>query len=268
MRDTTSHRYYVVDAFTDRPFSGNPAAVVPLDRWLPEDWLQQVAAEMNLSETAYLVPNSDGYDLRWFTPEVEVDLCGHATLASARVLLEVGRVHPGESIRFKTRSGTLTAQILSDEIELDFPVKPETPAAPPTGLCEALGVTPRYVGRSAFDYLIEVESETQLRELTPDFGRLRNVDCRGIIVTTVASDPRFDFVSRFFAPAVGVNEDPVTGSAHCCLASYWNRRLGRTAFQAFQASRRGGSLRVELRGDRVLLGGKAVLVARGELCVE
>ncbi|MFO0879406.1 MAG: PhzF family phenazine biosynthesis protein [Gemmataceae bacterium] len=260
-------RYFIIDAFTERPFAGNPAAVVLLSRWPRDGWLGQVAAEMNLSETAFLVPSATGYDLRWFTPTVEVDLCGHATLASTRALLELGQVAPGGEVRFATRSGTLTARVTATEIELNFPVKREQPAEPPAGLIEALGLVPRYVGRNAFDYLVEAESEAVVRSLTPDFGRLSAVACRGIIVTARSDDPAYDFVSRFFAPAAGVNEDPVTGSAHCALAAFWAPRLGKTQFRAYQASRRGGVLRVELAGERVLLGGQAVIVARGELGV-
>jgi predicted PhzF superfamily epimerase YddE/YHI9 len=237
-------RYVVVDAFTDRPFAGNPAAVVPLPDWRDTSWLQNVAMEMNLSETAFLVPNAQGFDLRWFTPKVEVDLCGHATLASA-----------------------LVALVQNDRIQLDFPIKPETAADPPPGLVEALAVTPRYVGKNQFDYLVEVESEAVVRSLAPDFKLLSKVACRGIIVTARSADPGFDFVSRFFAPAAGVDEDPVTGSAHCCLADFWKKRLGKDKFVAYQASARGGVVHVEVKQDRVLLGGQAVIVAQGELLV-
>jgi PhzF family phenazine biosynthesis protein len=267
MSDLVPIQYFIIDAFTERPFAGNPAAVVLLSRWPAEGWLAHVAAEMNLSETAFLVPTDAGYDLRWFTPTVEVDLCGHATLASARALAELGQVAPGGHLRFATRSGTLTARVHPTEIELDFPVKREQPAEAPPGLVEALGLVPRYVGRNAFDYLVEAESAAVIRNLAPDFGRLATLACRGIIVTARSDDPAFDFVSRFFAPAAGVNEDPVTGSAHCALAPFWAARLNQTRFRAFQASRRGGMLRVELAGERVLLGGQAVIVARGQLGV-
>ena len=257
-----------VDAFTDRPFAGNPAAVCILPAWKEASWLQAVAAEMNLSETAFLVQQPGHFDLRWFTPKIEVDLCGHATLASAHVLWHQGFAKATEQIRFSTKSGILKASLTGDGIELDFPLKPEQPAEPPTGLLEALGVQARYVGRSQFDFLVEVESEAVLRQMTPDFKRLATVQVRGIIVTSRSADPRFDFVSRFFAPAAGIDEDPVTGSAHCCLADFWRKRLGKSEFVAFQASARGGVVKVRVDGDRAFLGGKAVIVAKGELVVE
>jgi len=260
-------RYYVVDAFTDRPFAGNPAAVVPLPDWRDKTWLQSVALEMNLSETAFLVPNGHGFDLRWFTPKVEVELCGHATLASALVVSHMGLQPDRPDIAFSTRSGVLKASVRKDRIQLDFPIKPETAADPPPGLVEALAVAPKYVGKNQFDYLVEVESEAVVRSLAPDFKQLSSVNCRGVIVTARSATPRFDFVSRFFAPTAGVDEDPVTGSAHCCLADFWRKRLGKDQFVAFQASARGGVVHVEVQADRVLLGGQAVIVAQGELLV-
>ncbi len=264
-------RYYVVDAFADRPFTGNPAAVVPLTSWPSNDFLQSVAMEMNLSETAYIVPRTDAprsFDLRWFTPNMEVDLCGHATLATARVIAHVGWAGEAETIRFQTRSGELTARLQGSAIVLDFPLKAEQPAEAPPGLCEALGLEPRYVGRNQFDYLVEAASEEVVRGLTPDMSRLAAVKCRGVIVTAASGSGDFDFVSRFFAPAAGVDEDPVTGSAHCCLADFWRARTGKTRFRAYQASARGGTLDVEIVGDRVLLGGQGVLIAEGELHIE
>jgi PhzF family phenazine biosynthesis protein len=260
-------RYFVVDAFTDRPFAGNPAAVVPLSGWPDNTWLHNVAMEMNLSETAFLVPNAQGFDLRWFTPKVEVDLCGHATLASALVVSHLGFQSDRPEINFSTRSGILKAFVQKGRIQLDFPIKPETAADPPPGLIEALAVTPKYVGKNQFDYLVEVESESVVRSLAPDFKQLTKVACRGIIVTARSADSRFDFVSRFFAPAAGVDEDPVTGSAHCCLADFWKKRLGKDNFVAYQASARGGVVHVEVKQGRVLLGGQAVIVAQGELLV-
>jgi predicted PhzF superfamily epimerase YddE/YHI9 len=258
-------RYFVVDAFTDRPFAGNPAAVVPLAEWRDDGWLQNVAMEMNLSETAFLVKEDDGYWLRWFTPKVEVALCGHATLASAHVLWSEGYASPDEEIRFQTKSGLLKATRQESWIELDFPVKPPTESSPPPGLLEALETSPRYVGRNQFDYLIEVDSEDEVRRLAPDFARLSILDVRGVIVTSRSSTPQYDFVSRFFAPRAGVDEDPVTGSAHCCLGPYWQGRLGKSDFTAFQASARGGVVHVRVAGDRTYLGGQAVTVLRGEL---
>jgi len=261
-------RYFVVDAFTDRPFSGNPAAVVPLRKWQKDAWLQNVAMEMNLSETAFFVPEDHGFHLRWFTPRVEVDLCGHATLAAAFVIAQSGLQPVGSDIQFSTRSGTLNASWQQDRVQLDFPLKPESSTEPPIELLQGLAIRPAYVGRNEFDYLVEVESETEVRELVPDFKRLAEVDCRGVIVTSRSNDPRFDFVSRFFGPAVGVDEDPVTGSAHCCLADFWRKRMKKDTLVAFQASARGGVVDLTVRQDRVLLTGDAVVVACGELLIE
>ncbi len=255
----------LVDAFTDRPFSGNPAAVCLLPSWRDDRWLQSLAAEMKQSETAYLVRKGDGFDLRWFTPGIEVDLCGHATLASAHVLWEEGLAPASDPIRFSTRSGTLTASRQDGRIALDFPLNTEERVEPPADFLPSLGVTALYVGRSRFDYLVEVESEALLRKMTPDFRRLASAPVRGTIVTSRSSDPRFDFVSRFFAPAAGIDEDPVTGSAHCCLADFWRKRLDKTDFVAYQASPRGGVVRVSVKNDRVILGGQAVTVTKGEL---
>jgi len=258
---------YQVDAFTDRAFSGNPAAVCLLPAPRPAEWMQSVAREMNLSETAFLVPRDEpqSFDLRWFTPAIEVELCGHATLASAHVLWETGRLAAAETARFHTLSGVLTAERRED-IELDFPAKPVEEVAPPAGLLEAFGeVTPRFVGKSRFDYLLELETEDLVRRAAPDCARLRTLPVRGVIITAAGDSGPYDFVSRFFAPGAGVDEDPVTGSAHCTLGPYWSGRLGKSSFRAFQASARGGELRVEVAGDRVKLGGRAVTVLRGEL---
>jgi len=254
-----------VDAFTDRPFKGNPAAVCLLPTAAEPPWMLDVAREMNLAETAFLVPQQGGFDLRWFTPAVEIDLCGHATLASAHVLWEDGHLKPGTQARFHTRSGLLTADRRGDWIELDFPATRADPAAAPAGLTAALGVTPRFVGRSRFDYLLEVDGEEIVRGCKADFGALARVDARGVIVTSRAAASNYDFVSRFFAPRVGVDEDPVTGSAHCALAPYWTAKLGRPELVGYQASARGGTVRVRLRDDRVILGGQAVTVLRGAL---
>lgn len=256
-----------IDAFTAEAFAGNPAAVCLLAEPKDDGWLQQVAREMNLSETAFLQRrgDGDGFDLRWFTPSVEVDLCGHATLASAHALWESGELAADEVARFHTRSGLLTATRREPWIDLDFPAKPESPADAPEGMLDALGVTPRYIGRNAFDYLVEVEDEATVRSLQPDFPRLRTIKARGVIVTSRSADPAYDFVSRFFAPGSGIDEDPVTGSAHCCLATFWQSRLGKSQFLARQLSARGGVLQVRIDGDRVRLGGQAVTVLRGEL---
>jgi len=257
--------YCIVDAFTDRPFAGNSAAVCLLPGWREERWLAAVAAEMNLSETAFLVKNPDGFDLRWFTPRAEVDLCGHATLASAHVIWDRQLLSKEKEIRFSTKSGILKAARHGSDIELDFPLKPETEATAPSGLADALGVRPDYVGKNQFDYLILVDSEATLRGMAPDFKKLATIPVRGIIVTSASANPRFDFVSRFFAPSAGIDEDPVTGSAHCCLVDFWRKRLGKSEFVAYQASARGGVVKVRVNNDRALLGGRAIIVARGEL---
>jgi PhzF family phenazine biosynthesis protein len=262
-----SENIFKVDSFTEKPFAGNPAGVCILPGPRDEKWMQNVAREMNLSETAFLYRGRDGYELRWFTPASEVELCGHATLASAHILWETGDIAPKAQARFQTKSGLLTAERNGDLIDLDFPAKPEQPADAPEGLIEALGVTPRHVGRNAFDYLVEVESQEMVRDAAPDFARLKTIQARGVMITAAASSAGFDFVSRFFAPAVGIDEDPVTGSAHCCLGPYWGAKLGTTELKAYQASARGGIVRVRLAGDRVILGGHAVTILRGELAV-
>jgi PhzF family phenazine biosynthesis protein len=254
-----------VDAFTDKPFAGNPAAVCLLAGPADERWMQNVAAEMNLSETAFLHPENDGYRLRWFTPVVEVALCGHATLASAHVLWETGRLDSTAPARFHTLSGLLTCTRTGDGIEMNFPARIAEPAEAPAGLADALGVQPQFLGRSAYDFLVEVDSADTLRSMNPDFARLARVPVRGVIVTSRSDRLEFDFLSRFFAPASGVNEDPVTGSAHCTLGPFWQTRFGKTEFVAAQVSARGGVLKVRIAGDRVFLGGRAVTVLRGEL---
>jgi PhzF family phenazine biosynthesis protein len=254
-----------VDAFTNKPFAGNPAAVCVLPAPREEEWMQAVASEMNLSETAFLHKEGEGYRLRWFTPALEIELCGHATLASAHVLWERGSKPEGEMIRFFTRSGELTAKKEGDWIELDFPAEPEEPTKAPPSLVEALGVKPLYTGKNRFDYLLEVDSEKTLRRLQPDFMLLGKVHTRGIVVTSRSHSPDYDFVSRFFAPAAGINEDHVTGSAHCCLGPFWGKRFGKQELLGYQASARGGLVRVRLGEKRVYLGGQAVTVLRGEL---
>lgn len=264
-------RIVQVDAFTDRPFAGNPAAVCVLRGPADEGWMKDVAREMNLSETAFLHPEEGAWRLRWFTPAAEVDLCGHATLASAHVLWEDGHLPAGARAEFRTRSGVLTAERRGEWIELDFPGTPPAPAPAPPGLLAALGIAhASWVGRSRFDYVLELADAAAVRAVQPDFGALARVEARGVIVTA-AGDPSAgdvaaaDFVSRFFGPAVGVDEDPVTGSAHCSLAPYWGAKLGRERMVGQQVSQRGGRVRVMLAGERVLLGGQAVTVLRGEL---
>ncbi|MCU1233583.1 MAG: phenazine biosynthesis protein PhzF family [Candidatus Solibacter sp.] len=258
-------RIVQVDAFTNRAFAGNPAAVCVLKEAPDEQWMKDVAREMNLSETAYLVPKDDGYNLRWLTPAVEVDLCGHATVASAHVLWQDGHLPADRQAVFHTRSGRLTADRRGEWIELDFPAKLAVAAEAPPELLPALGVAEaKFVGKNAFDYLVEVDSEATLRALAPDHSTLRKLPVRGIIVTAQGSG-EYDFVSRFFAPGSGIDEDPVTGSAHTALGPYWAGRLAKREFTAFQASARGGVIRVRLEGDRVKLGGQAVTVMTGEL---
>ncbi len=258
-----------VDAFTTEPFRGNPAGVCVLPAAAPSEWMQAVAREMNRSETAFVHPHGDAFDLRWFTPAVEVELCGHATLGSAHVLWSEGHLAREREAVFHTRSGVLTCMLepdpAGDWIRMDFPAKRQEPADPPPGMLGALGATPTYIGRNQWDYLVEVASEAELRALRPDMGRLAEVDVRGVMVTAASASPAYDFVSRFFAPRVGVPEDPVTGSSHTCLGPYWAARLGKPDLVAYQASVRGGVLRVGLRGERVLLGGQAVTVLQGEL---
>ena len=259
---------FQVDAFADGPFSGNPAAVVLLPAAAETAWMHKVAAEMNLSETAFLTRRAEGeFDLRWFTPAVEVDLCGHATLASAHALWQGGYAPDSAPLQFHTKSGVLTATPDDGWIELDFPATHVTSAEAPAGLLDALRAQATYVGRSKFDYLVEVGSEDIVRDLTPDFAALRTLPVRGVIVTSQASTPGWDFVSRFFAPGSGIDEDPVTGSAHCALTPYWSTKLGKTDFTARQLSARGGTLRLSLVGDRVRLRGQATSVLRGELMV-
>ena len=261
----------IVDAFTDKLFAGNPAAVCLLSEPAGEQWMQLVAREMNLSETAFLVPSDDAalFGLRWFTPKTEVQLCGHATIASSHFLWTEGIAAAKTTLRFTTHSGELTAtRIEGGWIELDFPALEAHSAAPPMELIVAIGVEPMYTGRSRHDMIVELASEKEVRELSPDFASLLKISSiRGLIVTAKAADPssEYDFVSRFFAPAVGVNEDPATGSAHCVLGPYWSNRLGKTELTGFQASERTGNIRVGVYGDRVKLRGHAAMVMRGEL---
>ncbi len=258
-----------VDAFTDTPFLGNPAAVCFTSGPVDERWMKAVAAEMNLSETAFLHPQVDGFSLRWLTPTVEVDLCGHATIASAHVLWESGAISPDDPARFHTKSGLLTATRSPDGwITLNFPAKPvlrEATELEIQTLGDAIGVEPISVGRNSFDLLVTLDSEQTVRDLRPDFGVLKRLDVRGVIVTARASTPGTDFVSRFFAPGVGIDEDPVTGSSHTCLGPYWSEHLGKADLVARQVSVRGGLIRVGVRGDRVLIGGQAITVMRAEL---
>ena len=259
-----------IDAFADRPFTGNPAAVVLLDGPRDSAWMQAVAMEMNLSETAFVEPRGDAFGLRWFTPAVEVALCGHATLASAHALWETGRLSRTEVARFHTKSGVLTATLAGGgsgaRIELDFPQRPAERLAEMGDLPRALGAQVLELHRSREDSLALVESEAVVRALTPDLAALKPLGARGIIVTAAAeAGSAYQFVSRFFGPGVGIDEDPVTGSAHCVLAPFWGARLGLAEMTGYQASRRGGMVGLALVADRVKLRGRAVTVSRGEL---
>jgi PhzF family phenazine biosynthesis protein len=258
---------FTVDAFTGKPFSGNPAAVCLAEGAADATWMQDVAREMNLSETAFLSRRADAdYDLRWFTPAVEVDLCGHATLASAHVLFEEGHVDFDAAITFHTRSGELSCKhVHTGRIEMNFPACPVQEATPPDGLLEALGADPKFVGTSSVGYIVELPTESDVRALRPDFAAMRRIPADAWACVTAPADGDFDFVSRFFAPQGGIDEDPVTGSAHCALAYFWAQKTGRRAFRAYQCSARGGVVFAELVADRVKLGGQAVTVSRGEL---
>jgi PhzF family phenazine biosynthesis protein len=259
-----------VDAFTNQPFAGNPAAVCVLESAKSDEWMLNVAQEMNLSETAFLLKQDDGYNLRWFTPAVEVPLCGHATLASAHVLWSEGHLLPDKAAHFYTKSGLLVAKLQGDWIQLDFPVNYSQPTEAPPELNQALGIPFKSVHINSLGYLIEVESEELVRDLQPNFQLLKNITPGCAIVTAQgAINSQYDFISRFFAPGLGVNEDPVTGAAHCCLASFWRSRLHKNEFLAFQASKRGGVVKVNYTGDeRVFLSGQAVTVMRGELITD
>lgn len=253
--------YYEVAAFTSKPFGGNPAGVCLLESWLQDATLQSIAAENNLSETAFLVPRGGDFDLRWFTPKVEVDLCGHATLAAAFVLFtETGfRV---DTVRFHSQSGLLEVSRAGQVLELDFPSRPPRPCALPDALARGLGRQPTTVLKSR-DIMVVFNSDSEVRALKPDFGVLATLDALGIIATAPGGD--CDFVSRFFAPGAGVPEDPVTGSSHCTLIPYWAERLGKTELFARQVSQRGGELLCRLVGQRVRIGGKAELYLRGQI---
>ncbi|MFO0946121.1 MAG: PhzF family phenazine biosynthesis protein [Planctomycetota bacterium] len=254
-----------VDAFSNRPFAGNPAAVCFLDQPMSDAWMQAVAEENNLAETAFIEPLTDGFRLRWFTPVTEVDLCGHATLASAHVLWETGRLRHDEPARFHSLSGLLTCTYRDGWIEMDFPAEPVAASAVPGGLFESLGIVSGFVGKNRMDYLVALDADEEVRRLSPDFAGLGKIDARGIIVTARSSTQPYDFISRFFAPRLGVNEDHVCGSAHCALGPFWQARLDKNRLLAYQASRRGGIVRVGVEQNRVRLGGQAVTVVEGAL---
>ena len=258
---------YQIDAFTSKPFSGNPAGVCLLSSMPQDEWMLDVAREMDLSETAFVVNEGEGFRLRWFTPKEEVDLCGHATLAAAHVLWQRGVLGEDAIVRFNTLSGRLIVRKQGDWIRLDFPVELALPCDLPDLLSDSLGTSPIFVAKNRMDYLVLVDSEEMVRNLKPDFAALAKIDARGTIVTASSGSKDFDFVSRFFAPAVGINEDPVTGSAHCCLGPFWSEHLDKKNMTAVQVSERGGVLKVEVASDRVLISGQAVTVLNGELLV-
>jgi len=255
--------YMQIDAFADRPFSGNPAGVCFLGKAVADDWMQGLARELGLPETAFLLAEGDGYRLRWFSPAAEVDLCGHATLAAAHGLMEKGLLKG--DVKFHTRSGTLVVKRRDGMMEMDFPAEPATWVELPSIIVNATGLMPLFCGRNRMDYIVETVSAEKVRSLAPDFRLLQGLKTRGLIVTAPSDIEGFDFISRFFAPAIGIDEDPVTGSAHCCLGPYWAAKLKKNDLRGYQASARGGIVEVGVRGDRVLLSGKAVTVARGEI---
>jgi len=256
--------FFQVDSFTNRPYSGNPAAVCIIKNAPTEEWMKLVAREMNLSETAFIVPKIDNsFDLRWFTPVAEVDLCGHATLAAAHILWEKNILKIDENAKFHTRSGLLTCKKINNRIEMNFPIEEANDALAPDELIEGLKVNPLYVGKNRFDYLVEVESEEIVNNLEPELDLLKKANMRGVIVTSRSE--KYDFVSRFFAPALGIDEDPVTGSSHCCLAPYWSKKLGKNELEACQISKRRGELSLRLVDDRVFIIGNAVTVFKGTI---
>lgn len=251
-------KLYQVDAFTSELFKGNPAGVCILDKNISEEIMQNIAMEMNLSETAFLLKKDEGYILRWFTPEEEVDLCGHATLASAHILWEEDYLDKDKEAIFYTKSGVLKAFKNDEYITLDFPLEKANEITPPEELVKAFNIPFLFVGKNRMDYLIEIQDEEILKKLKPDFELLEKVEARGIIITSRSSKTEFDFISRFFAPRVGIKEDPVTGSAHSCLGPYWSEKLKKNQLMAYQASKRGGELNLHLVGDRIYISGKAI----------
>lgn len=258
---------FQVDAFATKPFTGNSAAVCLLENEGNEAWMQSVAAEMNLSETAFVYKQGNSFNLRWFTPAIEVDLCGHATLVAAHILWQQGWLATDENAHFHTRSGVLIASQHKQKITLNFPVTHAKPTTTPIGLLEALQLDQTDVLYNGTDYLVSVEHEKQVKRLQPDFTALKTIDMRGVIVTSASSNLKYDFISRFFAPAFGIDEDPVTGSAHCALAPFWADKLGKTNLFAYQASSRGGELKLRLEQERVFITGQAITVSGGQLYV-
>ncbi len=258
-------RVYTVDAFTDGPGSGNPAAVCILKEEIPDRAKQKIASEVNFSETAFLLEKDGAFELKWFTPKMEVDLCGHATLASAHILFTLGILPATEDAVFSTKSGILAARRKNDLIEMDFPLEDPWEVEMPEYLLIAISSVPLYVGRNRFDYIALYESEETIRNAVPELGHLKKLDSRGFIITSISSSERYDFVSRFFAPNAGIDEDPVTGSAHCCLCPFWSRRLGKEKLTGYQASKRGGLVYTRLLEKRICLSGKVFVTGSFEI---
>ena len=259
--------FFVINAFTDKPFSGNPAAVFILEDPIADQLMQKIASEINLSESAFLTNMKDGYKLRWFTPTIEVDLCGHATLASAHVLWSNGKLAENREAKFYTKSGFLSARKNGKLIEMDFPREEVKEVDCPQEILEALKLVPIFVGKSGSDYLVEADCEETVRSLNPNLEFISNLDSRGLIITSISNSSEYDFVSRFFAPQSGINEDPVTGSTHCALGTYWSNKLRKKSLVGFQASRRGGTVYVEVKEDKILLSGSAVTVIESKLFI-
>ncbi|RFS14082.1 PhzF family phenazine biosynthesis protein [Emticicia sp. C21] len=257
---------YQVDAFTNKLFGGNPAAIIPLKEWLPDSLMQKIALENNLSETAFFVPTDKGFHIRWFTPTIEVALCGHATLATAYVVFNLMK-YPSDTIIFDSQSGILKVRKDGKLLELDFPVQNVAPIEPPVGLIDGIGKRPEEIYQAGEDYLLVYNSQSDIENISPDFGVLKSVKARGVIVTSKARSKKLDFVCRFFAPAAGIDEDPVTGSAYTKLVPYWVEKLGKTAFEAEQISARKGSLHCVLAGNRVLIAGQGKLYLKGKITI-
>ena len=259
--------FYTVDSFTDKPFSGNPAAIFILEEDIPDELMQSIASEVNLSETSFVIRKDDVFNLRWFTPTKEAGLCGHATLAAAHILWEVGVLDTKEEAVFETKSGILKARKNSDLIEMDFPIESPSEIDGPKELLKAIEYEPIFIGKNRMDYLAVYENEEVIRKAIPNFEYLKKLDCRGLIISAKSSSDKYNFVSRFFAPNSGIDEDPVTGSAHCCLAPFWSKRLGKKELTGFQVSKRGGIVHTKLEDDKVVLSGKAVTVMKSKMLI-
>lgn len=259
--------FYIVDSFTSKPFSGNPAAIFLLEKEISDELKQKIANEINLSETAFVLQQDQNFILRWFTPTKEAGLCGHATLAAAHMLWETGVLNKDEEAVFETRSGILKARKNNDLVEMDFPVEAPFEVECPEGLLKAIDAKPIFVGKNRIDYLAVYESDEFIKKVNPDYGYLKKLDCRGLIISAKSTSDKYDFVSRFFAPNSGIDEDPVTGSAHCCLSPYWSNVFGRKELTGYQASPRGGIVHTKLENDKVVLSGNALTVMKSEIYI-